>query len=109
MERKPETDSPLVCNLDAMDNEQRNRYRAVLDQLRKSVQEIRELSTGYAFRHLSDTSTILLVAEFITLERLCCPFLDFALEIEREGGPLWFRMTGPEGVKHFLRAELGFE
>jgi len=48
-----------------------------------------------------------MAAEFITLERLCCPFLTLALEVERERGPLWLKLTGREGVKPFLRAELG--
>jgi len=32
---------------------------------------------------------------FITLERLCCPFFGFALDVE------------PEGVKSFIGAEIG--
>src|SRR5215471_8461622 len=44
-------------------------------------------------------------AEFITLERLCCPFYDFALESEREGGPVWLTLTGREGVKEFAKIE----
>ncbi len=49
----------------------------------------------------------LVVAEFIALERLCCPFLDFGLEVERNGGPLWFRMTGGKDAKRVLQANLG--
>jgi len=30
-------------------------------------------------------------------------YLTFALEIEREGGPVWLRLTGREGVKEFMR------
>jgi len=46
-------------------------------------------------------------AEFISLERLCCPFLRFSLEVEPEGGPIWLRLTGREGVKAFIREEVG--
>ena len=109
MEKKIETESPLVCNLKVMDAEQRNRHQVVTKQLRQAVREIYELSNGYAFRCPPDASTTLLAAEFMTLERLCCPFLDFALEIERNGGPVWLRVTGREGVKQFLRAEFGLE
>lgn len=45
-------------------------------------------------------------AEFITLERLCCPFLSFQLAVAEEKGPLWITLTGPEGVNDFLRLEL---
>ncbi len=50
----------------------------------------------------------LAVAEFITLERLCCPFFEFGFEVERDGGPLWLRITGGEDAKWVLRVELGF-
>lgn len=108
MEKHEQHESPLVCNLGAMNAEERMRYQAVSTQVQRSVQEIVELPNGYALRHTPEASTIALVAEFIALERLCCPFLDFALEVEREGGPVWLRLTGREGVQDFLRAELGF-
>ena len=40
-------------------------------------------------------------------ERLCCPFFDFALTVERGGGPVWLRMTGKGEAKHVLEAEMG--
>ncbi|MGI9167336.1 MAG: hypothetical protein ACR2G5_13325 [Pyrinomonadaceae bacterium] len=46
-------------------------------------------------------------AEFIALERLCCPFFGFAVEVEREGGAVWLILTGREGVKPFIIAEIG--
>ena len=41
------------------------------------------------------------------LERLCCPFVRFRLEMEEDGGPLYLSLTGRDGVKEFLRGELG--
>jgi hypothetical protein len=43
------------------------------------------------------------VAEDLHIERLCCPFVHYTLEIEPNRGPFWLRMTGREGVKEFLR------
>lgn len=40
------------------------------------------------------------------LERLCCPFLRFLVEVEPNSGPLWMRLTGREGAKEFLRLAL---
>ena len=99
----------LVCDLTALNAQQRERYQIVLEQLRQSVQEVREVANGYAFRFLAEVSVLLLLAEFIALERGCCLFLDFTLEVEAEHGPAWLTVTGPEGVKEFLRAELGLE
>jgi len=45
--------------------------------------------------------------EFVANERLCCPFFGLAVEIEPEGGPLWLRLTGRDGVKPFIKAEIG--
>jgi hypothetical protein len=52
---------------------------------------------------------IVKAAEFMALERLCCPFLNFVLEIEPDQGPLWLKLTGPEGVKQVLQTELGLD
>jgi hypothetical protein len=38
-------------------------------------------------------------------ERLCCPFFEISLRFERDGGPLWLRLTGREGIKDFIKAE----
>ena len=47
------------------------------------------------------------LAEYVSLERLCCPFFDFAIEVGRGGGEVWLRMTGPEGAKGVLEAAMG--
>jgi hypothetical protein len=46
------------------------------------------------------------VVRFVAAERLCCPFLRFELVVSPERGPLRLSITGPEGAKGFLRAEL---
>ncbi len=99
---------PIACDPTTLSTEQRERKRLLQRRLRADVQEIRELPAGYAFRHSPESSVCLAVAEFITLERLCCPFFDFGLEVERNGGPLWLRITGGEDAKWVLRVELGF-
>lgn len=99
----------LACDMTALTGEQRKRYMYVREQLHKSVQDIREVTHGYAFRHSAEASVLLLLAEFIRLERRCCPFLEFTLEVESEHGPVWLTLTGPEGVKEFLRAEMDID
>lgn len=107
MEKSLTAESPLFCDLSALDMAQRERHQTNTQQLFGSVEQIEELPDGYAFSWPAETSTILTAAEFISLERLCCPFFDFALEISREGGPLRLKLTGREGVKQFMLAELG--
>lgn len=105
--RRERGELPVACDLTVLSAEQRERKRLLQQRLRADVQEIQELPDGYAFRHSSESSVCLAVAEFITLERLCCPFFDFGFEVERNGGPLRLQMTGGEDAKQALRAELG--
>jgi hypothetical protein len=101
-------DEPSVaCNPAALDAEQRESKRSLQRRLSTDVQEIWELPDGYAFRHSSEASVLLALAEFVALERLCSPFFGFEIESERGGGPLWLRITGGEEAKQVLRAELG--
>lgn len=68
------------------------------------VEDISELSDGLAFSFPAEAYDA--VIEFVGRERLCCPFLTFALNVSRNRGPVQLRLTGPDGVKDFIRAEL---
>ena len=107
MSQGPAIESPFACNRGALTAEQWTGHRAVIEQLFNSRQGVRELPDGYALQLPADDDTLLLATRFITLERRCCPFFDFALEVEREGGPLWLRLSGREGAKAVLRT--GFD
>ncbi|MDQ3458163.1 MAG: hypothetical protein M3498_02485 [Deinococcota bacterium] len=97
--------SPVACNLAAFTPKQRERYNRLLESLRQATVETRELPDGYAFRFATDESTWMKVAEYVSLERLCCPFFEFKLIHESEGGAVWLHMTGRE-VKEFLSSQL---
>jgi hypothetical protein len=102
MEDKPAP--PIACDLHKLTSVKREREKNLLNEVRKAALEIRDLHLGYALRFPGDAGTVLTLAEFITLERACCPFLDFELRCEAEGGPvsLSVTVTGREGVKQFL-------
>jgi hypothetical protein len=93
----------LACNLFAMSAEQRALYPSLRQTLNENVIETRELPNGYAFRHPIDL--LLTAAQWIDLERLCCPFFKFAILVD--GERLWVELTGEEGVKAAMKAELG--
>jgi hypothetical protein len=65
------------------------------------------LPNGYAVRFQSDAFEAL--ARFVANERKCCPFLTFELTLHPASGPLWLRMTGPEGTHTVLDAELNLD
>ena len=98
---------PIACDWSALTAEQQERQRSLYRRLRENVREVRELDNGYAFRHSPDGDVLLAIAEFVANERLCCPFFDFALTVERGGGPVWLRMTDEGEAKHVLEAEMG--
>jgi hypothetical protein len=102
-------ESPLACNMLALDAEGRRRHKSVTEQMRASTKEAQALPDGYAFRFSADQSTILLVSEFIARERLCCPFFTFELVAERDDGRLWLRLRGRDGVKEFIKSEFGIK
>jgi hypothetical protein len=97
------SNTPFVCNLFAMSVEQRTIYPALRQQLNENIIETRELPDGYAFRHPIDL--LMTVAQWVDLERLCCPFFKFAIRVD--GERLWVELTGEEGVKTAVKTELG--
>jgi hypothetical protein len=102
-------ESPIACRMSALTPEQHARRRELVSLLRPVVGQIVAMPDGYALR-LPDKDDVLLQAtELVTLERRCCPFLKFQIEIEAEEGGAWLRLTGREGVKDFLAAEFGFD
>jgi hypothetical protein len=98
--------SPLACDMTAIPAEQRPVHLAQSRELFSQIEETRELSDGYEFRFAGEQNVLQWLADFISLEKLCCPFLSFVIEIEAENGPVWLRLTGREGVKEFIREEV---
>lgn len=95
---------PIACSLTTA--ELRDREATLLAQFRFAVIETEELQDGYAFRLPDDGESIQVVANLITVERECCPFLAFNLVAHPNKGPVIVRVTGPTGTKEFLRSIL---
>lgn len=99
-------DSPLACDRLSLTAEQRKRHFEELGPALRSLKTgFRELPEGYEFKFPPDMKTYQLLAEWVAGERVCCPFFDIELRSEREGGPVWLRLTGREGVKQFIAVE----
>jgi len=98
--------SPLACDMTAIPAAQRPVHLTTSRELFSQIEESRELADGYEFRLADGPELLKQLAEFISLEKLCCPFLNFRIEIEAESGPVWLRLTGRDGVKEFIREEI---
>ena len=101
-----DNDSPIACDMTVIPPEQRSAHLATSRDFFSHIEEFRELSNGYEFRFASESSLRVKLAEFVSLEKLCCPFLSFTIEVDAEGGPVWLRFTGRDGVKTFIREEI---
>ncbi len=97
---------PIICRLDAFTAPQARRHKGLWGQIERRVAAIEEQEEGYRIRFPLDDGLFVLLAEFVTLERLCCPFLDFAIELMPVQDIMHLTLSGGEGVKEFLRLEL---
>src|SRR5262245_21568946 len=96
---------PFACDMTAIPAGQRGLHHALIRRLMaEAVEDIGELPDGLVFRF--PASEYDAVTEFVGRERLCCPFLSFTLDLAPDQGPLVLQLTGAEGVKEFIRAEL---
>ncbi len=107
MEKTEENELPFACNMKAMTAEQRQRYNELTKRLQIAGQEVKELPDGFAFRLPGDSTTVQEAAEWISYERLCCPFFDFGIDVNRNNGAVWLRLGGREGIKPFIKSEFG--
>jgi hypothetical protein len=101
--------SPLRCELFVLSDRDRLRRDELVSALGHSLRELYELEQGYGLVFEPSAGTLAELVEFIALERLCCPFLNFQLNVQSDNGPVRLEMTGREGVKQFLTTELGIQ
>lgn len=96
---------PLACVPHAIPAAERAAHFELVESLFAPTAEARcALPDGYAFRFPADALERL--GRFVMNERKCCPFLAFSIEAGPGDGPVWLRITGPEGTREFLEAEL---
>ena len=99
------TEIPLVCNMDVFSPSQREAHIQTTTELVQAVQSVQEIENGYEFIFPNETDFIARIAEFISNERLCCPFLNFTLNVFSNREPVSLSLTGPIGTQEFLLAE----
>jgi hypothetical protein len=98
---------PIACDLNALTPAERERRRALVGAWASAIVGRAELGDG--FELLLDSAKLDLpsLAEWIALERRCCPFLHFRIELAARDSGVRIALTGADGVKDFLRAEMG--
>ena len=96
---------PIACQPKALSHEQRERQHTLLLEVRGKVQETRELPDGVDLRLPTDMVLFRDVAEWIALERTCCPFLSFSLRWEADD-QVWVAVSGGADAKAVIAAEI---
>jgi len=99
------SNSPLACNMGVFTPAQRDSHIQSTTQLIQVIQSVQETENGYQFLFPNEAAFISKIAEFISNERLCCPFLKFTLTVNSNVEPISLSLAGPLGTQEFLRAE----
>jgi hypothetical protein len=95
----------IACRLEALTPGERLRSSEIRRHLQSATERVEETPTGYRFAYTLEAAAIVTLAEWIALERRCCPFLDFTLELPADAATIALRLEGRPGVKKFVEAE----
>jgi hypothetical protein len=93
---------PVACFL--TDKQLQARRKNYLDQAAESLIDSAELSDGFVFRFPLAEATLQNLAEIIDLERKCCPFLNFRLNLEAGNDFVSLELTGAAGTKEIIKS-----
>jgi hypothetical protein len=94
----------LACILNAISPGDRTRYADLFRRIQAAITDRRELADGYVFRLNGDSVSLPDLAQWISFERLCCPFFTFQLQITGEESDYWLTLRGAGGHKTDNRA-----
>ena len=97
--------SSFYCNTNALSPSQRTHHKELTRRLVATRTQSVETLNGYEFWFSPSTVSLVELADWAANESKCCPFFDFHIDLEREGELLCLRLTGPEGINAFIRAE----
>ncbi len=95
---------PLSCNLG--EPERRARQDYLEKTLKRRPMKVFKLSHGIEFQFVPEGQFLKEIYEFMECERVCCPFLEFTLNIPAQFGSITLKITGPEGTEAFLSSWL---
>ena len=95
----------FYCNIGALGAEERARHSAMTRKLIAERDLVVETAKGYEFQFRPEKVSVAELAEWVVAENKCCPFFYFHIDLEKRGGLVCLGLTGPEGVKAFIREE----
>lgn len=105
MRRADMTIPSFACEMTALSSEERESHSRTTRTLFSALLGVQEQPDGFSFRFPAEAGLLGSAASFIALERLCCPFFGFALELDSGAATFRLRIAGSPGVKPFIREE----
>lgn len=98
------TDLPIVCTLSPA--ALRARREGLLSELLRRAEEHQELPEGHRVRFAPSEDMLATIVRTVEAERQCCRLLRFQINVEPDGGPISFELSGPPGTREFIWALL---
>jgi hypothetical protein len=95
----------FACNLKAISAAEWPRYNDLVKRIRAAIRDRSEISNGYAYKMDGKAVTLPEAAEWVSMERLCCPFLTLQLSASGNQADWLLTLTGPIGVKQLITVE----
>ena len=95
----------FACRLGALTPQERVQQQEIRARLEHGTIRVSEDADGYTFHYAANVPAAS-VMSWIEMERKCCPFLRFTLDISEENGPSRLRLWGVAGVKAFVAEEM---
>ena len=96
---------PLACVPNAIPADARPEHFARIERLfGRAILERHAIDDGYELTF--GVSELDELARFVGLERKCCPFLSFELEVRPGEERVRLRMHGPPGSREVIEAEI---
>ncbi|MFL6259174.1 MAG: hypothetical protein ACJ76Y_05625 [Thermoanaerobaculia bacterium] len=95
---------PIACDLSRLDDSQRRREQELLRKFRQYWTPESETDDGVWLSLPAGPADLAELGELLGLERLCCPFLSFQLEVTRDER-CRLHIAGPPGARDFVLME----
>jgi hypothetical protein len=99
------TAAKFSCNTTALNPTERAYHQRLTEKLIAARTAVVELPKGYEFQFSPEDISIADAAQWVVAEEKCCPFLNFHIDLEKQGSLVCVGLTGTEGIKQFIRSE----
>jgi len=96
-------DAHRVLTLEQAQEKRIEQLPLLLDE----IKQVKIIDAGYSLRFGPEAISLILVCDWLQIERICQPFLRMKLSCESNQGPVWLDVSGPSGTQDFLKSEYG--